>query len=160
MRGQHLHLQGTWDRWGWEYPPSIPELFKAVAAGGWVGIFKGLWRVAAGGGLQGLLPAGKDSTAFVEQIPAVVYVPVILQRQVPAVQVVHVLECAPHSVHRQSADLLVVQQRRENRLDFTGAVLEEVVVPVVVQRQCLGRDSAENCGTSAVRAHRQGSTFP
>ena len=77
----------------------------------------------AGGGLQGL---GQGSTVFVEQILAVVYVPVILQRQVPAVQVVHVLEVAPDSVHRQSADLPVVQQRRENRRDSTGAVLGEV----------------------------------
>ena len=60
---------------------------------GWVvGISQGLGRVAAGGGLQALLPAGQGSTAFVEQIPTVVYVPAILQRQVPAVQVVHVLE--------------------------------------------------------------------
>ena len=63
--------------------------------GGELDLFKGLGRVAAGGGLQRLLPAGQGATAFVEQILAVVYVLVILQRQVPAVQVVHVLEGAP-----------------------------------------------------------------
>ena len=46
---------------------------------------------------------------------AVVDVPVVLQRQVPAVQVVHVLDGAPDPVHRQSADLPVVQLRPQNR---------------------------------------------
>ena len=42
LRGQQLHPWGTWDRWSWEYPPSIQggggrrwvELFKVVEAGG------------------------------------------------------------------------------------------------------------------------------
>ena len=34
--------------------------------------------------------------------------------------------------------------------------LGEVVVPVVVQRRCRGRDSAENCGIKKALAHRQG----
>ena len=36
-------------------------------------------------------------------------VPVVLQRHVPAVRVVHVLEGAPDPVHRHSVDLPVVQ---------------------------------------------------
>ena len=68
--------------WSWEYPPSFPELFKAVAVGGWSGTFKGSWGREVG-------------------FLAVLDVPVVFQRQVPAVQVVHVLEVAPDSVHRQ-----------------------------------------------------------
>ena len=121
-----------------------------------------------GGGLQGLLPAGQGSTAFVEQILAVVYVHVI--RQVPAVQVVHVLEGAPDSVHRQSADLPVLQQRRENRRDSTGAVLSEVVarwcattVPGSRQGRKL-RKFRSSCSSTRVDVsvimQRQGPAFP
>ena len=80
--------------------------------GSWI-FFKGWGRVEAGGGLQGVLPAGQGATAFVEQILAVVYVPMILQRQVPAVQVVHVLEgAARHQFIDRGGDVPVVQQRR------------------------------------------------
>ena len=66
-----------------------------------------------------------------EQISSLVHVTVILQFRVPAVQVVLEREGAPDSVHRQSADLPVVLQRRvshsaccaEDRRDPSSAVL-------------------------------------
>ena len=65
---------------------------------------------SAGGCLQGL------PTAFVEQILAVVGVPVILQRQVPPVQVVHVLEgfsssteCGPSCCAARTVEIPQVQ---------------------------------------------------
>ena len=71
--------------------------------------------------------------------------PCAVQRQVPAVQVVHVLEGAPASVHRQSVGLPCCatgtwspQCCAEDRLDPTSPVLGQGRCARVVQRQMRG----------------------
>ena len=71
--------------------------------------------------------------------------PCALQRQVPAVQVVHVLEGAPASVHRQSAGFPCCATETwypqcyctEDRLVPSGTVLGQIRCARVVQRQLL-----------------------
>ena len=71
--------------------------------------------------------------------------PCALQRQVPAVQVVHVLEGAPASVHRQSAGFPCCAMETwypqcyctEDRLVPSGTVLGQSRAARVVQRQLL-----------------------
>ena len=70
---------GAWVRWSWEYPPSFPELFKAVVG-------------ERGGGAGAGVAVGSPGYGR----------PCELQRQVPAVFGVRGLGGAPVPVHRLS----------------------------------------------------------
>ena len=66
---------------------------------------------------------------------------------VPAVRVLR------GSVHRQSADLFVVQAEASHPSKFHRCSSLRRCRARVVQRQCRGRDCAENCGSAAVAGH-------
>ena len=105
-------------------------------------------RAGAGGG-------GRRSSrsSSCRTVPRRLCALVILQRQAPAVQVVHHPEGAPDSVHRQSADLPLC--RDEKRRDPTGAALGQGCgLAVLVQtgnrgvsaRAVLGQGCLAPCG--------------
>ena len=95
---------GAWVRWSWEYPPSFPELFKAVV-GGWRNFLSGAGE-GEGEGVRWVVLLVVDVPAIISdkfqqsivyedvEVPQIQFIDrvvdfsVVLQRRVPTVQTV------------------------------------------------------------------------
>ena len=83
---------------------------------------------------------------------SVIFVPVILQRQVPALR----LEGSPDSVHRQSSGLQLCFRDVYPQCKLCRRPEIRQVQFLCVQRQGYGSDSAENRIGAAGAVHRRG----